>query len=268
MIVDDISFNFFADFLQKKSGYHLLPEKKYLLETRIEDVLKKNTIGTVGAVIKEMQSGNSKIISDVIEAMTVNETLFFRDKAPFEVFEKTILPQLLNLNTTGPIRIWSAACSTGQEPYSIAMILEEYGRHHFKGGYEIIGTDINQSVIEKAKKGIFSNIEVDRGLPSHFRDKYFQPSGTGWQISEKIRSSVKFEYLNLHDNFMIPGLFHFILLRNVLIYFDKKAKYEVIRKVACKMYPKGYLLLGSAENIYDTDTSLKSCSDVRGLYSY
>ncbi len=267
MIIDDKSFLFFCHFLKKHSGYNLLPEKKYLLETRIDDVLKQNNLDRVEKVVNAIHADpTSKIAIDMMEAMTVNETLFFRDQSPFDLFEKTILPELSTMKFQGPVRIWSAACSTGQEPFSIAMVLEEYNRHNPRIDYEIIASDINRKVLHKAEQGIFSDMEINRGLPENYKARYFTKEGNQWVIDRTIRDAVKFQYLNLQENFILPGSFHFILLRNVLIYFDAATKHNVLNKVMNKINPKGYLLLGSAESIYDSQIPISACQNTRGLY--
>lgn len=268
MNIDDAALRFFSGFLKKKSGYHLVPEKKYLLETRLLDVMKHYKLDAVNEVINQLQFNDQcPIAIDVIEAMTVNETLFFRDRTPFELFEKKILPEFSSLKVSGPIRIWSAACSTGQEPYSIAMILEEYNRHNPKIHYEIIASDINKKVLDRAKQGIYSDMEVNRGLPEEYKSRYFSKLSNQWIIDEKIRQAVKFQPVNLQENFLLSGSFHFVLLRNVLIYFDSISKQEVLKRVSQKMDVNGYLLLGAAENIYEMHTSLTPCKDARGLYT-
>ncbi|MFA5593274.1 MAG: protein-glutamate O-methyltransferase CheR [Micavibrio sp.] len=262
-------FEFFIQFLQKQSGYKLTEDKKYLLDSRLSSVLDAHKPQDIDALIKELKKDpGGAMASRVIEAMTINETFFFRDQHPFESFEKDILPQLAEWGKVRPVRIWSAACSTGQEPYSIAMILEENKHEYPHLRYEIIATDINRQVLEKAKAGIFSVREVTRGLPEKYKDKYFVPNGTQWQITEDIRKQVQYKYLNLQDDFTGIGQFDVILLRNVLIYFDYELKEKVLSKIAKTIRKDGYLILGAAEGIHDPKHYFARSQNVKNVYQY
>lgn len=267
--IDDTDFQFFTGFLKQTSGYHLVPEKRYLLETRLSDVIQKGKIADAKTLIMTLRSAPyGQLATEVIEAMTVNETFFFRDQGPFDVFEKKLLPQLAGLVKHRPLRIWSAACSTGQEPYSLAMIIEE-SRAAYPGlNFDIIATDINTRVLAKARQGIYSDLEVHRGLPESYRNKYFTRDGTAWRVVDSVRKHIVFRPLNLREQYDIDGQFDFVLLRNVLIYFDAKMKEEILSKVAKKMHPHGLLLLGAAEGIYDPAHYFQRCPEMGGLYRF
>jgi chemotaxis protein methyltransferase CheR len=199
--------------------------------------------------------------------MTTNETFFFRDKVPFDHFSQTIMPALLDARKTRrTVRIWCAACSTGQEPYSLAMILKEMGGTLAGWRTEIIATDLSQEVLEKSKAGIFSQFEVQRGLPIQMLVKYFTQVNELWQISAEIRSMVQFRQLNLLQDFSHLGVFDVIFCRNVLIYFDLEAKIDVLDRLARMIEADGFLTLGAAETVVGVTNSFAPYPDRRGLY--
>lgn len=264
--LSDTHFLFFVDFLRDSSGYHLLPEKKYLLETRLETVLKSYKLQHIDDIVSAIRIRRCPLVTqDVINAMTVNETFFFRDMILFENFEKQILPDLINRGITH-LSIWSAACSTGQEPYSLAILLNEYNQNHKPISFDIIATDINRKVIDYAAQGSYTDLEINRGLPEKYRNKYFSAGKNGWTISDDIRKHVTFKYCNLLENFAFQQNFHFIMLRNVLIYFNSKTRSNILSRIIHKLSPHGRLLLGAAESIFDDDLVLTSCSSGRGMY--
>lgn len=269
MQIDDIEFHFFRNFLKDSSGYHLTDDKRYLLESRLEDVLRSWKLNDHRAIISSIRNDySSKMATDVIEAMTINETFFFRDQIPFDVFENQLLDRLAESAVANRVRIWSAACSTGQEPYSVAMIATEKRSVYPKLLCDVVGTDINSRVLSRARQGVFSDIEVHRGLPDHYRDKYFTRDGSNWKINDDIRAQVHFRQMNLKGDYDVEGPFDFVLLRNVLIYFDTALKENILRRIADRMRPGGYLLLGAAEGIYDLNHHFQRCSDIKGLYEY
>src|SRR6202000_2248576 len=189
-------------------------------------------------------------ISDVVEAMTTNETFFFRDKIPFDHLRDTILPHLLQARASRRwLRIWSAACSTGQEPYSIAMCLKEKAAQLAGWRIEIVGTDLSQEVLEKSRAGIYSQFEVQRGLPIQLLVKYFAQIGELWQLNSELRGMVQYRQLNLLQDFSSLGKFDVIFCRNVLIYFDQQTKTQIFDRIARVMEPDGMLMLGAAEAV-------------------
>jgi chemotaxis protein methyltransferase CheR len=205
---------------------------------------------------------------EVVEAMTTNESFFFRDKIPFQHFNDTMMPALLEARARQRrIRIWCAASSTGQEPYSLAMSLKELGHRTADWRIEIIATDLSNDVLEKAKAGIYSQFEVQRGLPIAFLVKYFTQIGDTWQIAPEIRAMVQFRPLNLLADFTHLGTFDVVFCRNVLIYFDQETKTAVLDRIARVTEPDGFLVLGAAETVVGLTESFKTVNDRRGLYA-
>ncbi len=262
---DQISF--FAKFLQEQSGYHLVDDKVYLLEARLKTIMKIDQLPDISAIVKALAKDPAgQIAEHVVEVMTINETFFFRDQSPFESFEKDILPVLADWGKTRPIRIWSAACSTGQEPYSLAIVIEE-NRHKYPAfQYEIIASDINNRILAKARHGLFTELEVNRGLPEKYRTKYFRKDGSQWQVGDDIRRHVHFKFHNLKEDYAGLGLFDFVLLRNVLIYFDAELKENILSKVEKVMRKDGYLMLGAAEGIHNMKSPFTRCLYTKNTY--
>jgi chemotaxis protein methyltransferase CheR len=200
--------------------------------------------------------------------MTTNESFFFRDKIPFDHFKETIVPHLLAARAAQRrIRIWCAAASTGQEPYSLAMMIKEMGPQLAGWRVEILGTDLSTEVLEKAKAGIYSQFEVQRGLPITLLVKYFTQVGEMWQISPEIRAMVQYRALNLLQDFYQLGTFDVVFCRNVLIYFDQPTKIDVLERAARVLEPDGFLLLGAAETVVGLTEVFKPYGDKRGLYA-
>jgi chemotaxis protein methyltransferase CheR len=204
----------------------------------------------------------------VVEAMTTNESFFFRDKIPFQHFRDTIIPALLVARAAHRrIRIWCAAASTGQEPYSLAMCLKELAGQTDGWRIDIIATDLSGEVLEKAKAGIYSQFEIQRGLPIQLLVKYFTQIGETWQIAPEVRAMVQFRQLNLLNDFTSLGMFDIVLCRNVLIYFDQDTKVSVLERIARVVERDGYFILGAAETVVGLTDSFKPIADRRGLYA-
>jgi chemotaxis protein methyltransferase CheR len=199
--------------------------------------------------------------------MTTNETFFFRDKVPFDHLKATIMPELLRARASRrSLRIWCAASSTGQEPYSIAMCLKELGAALTGWRVEIIATDLSQGVLEKSKAGLFSQFEVQRGLPIQLLVKHFVQTGELWQLNADIRAMVQFRQFNLLQDFAHLGAFDIIFCRNVLIYFDQDTKTNVFGRLAKVIEPDGFLMLGAAETVVGLTETFRPYPDRRGLY--
>jgi chemotaxis protein methyltransferase CheR len=214
-----------------------------------------------------MKGGSSTIIAQVVEAMTTNETFFFRDKVPFDHFRDAIMPEMLKARAgRKSIRIWCAAGSTGQEPYSLAMSLKEMGAALAGWRVEIIATDLSTEVLEKSKSGVYSQFEVQRGLPIQLLVKYFKQNGEFWQINPDIRAMVQHRQLNLLHDFSGLGTFDVIFCRNVLIYFDQDTKINIFNRLCRIMEPDGFLVLGAAETVVGLTDTFKPYPDKRGLY--
>jgi len=199
--------------------------------------------------------------------MTTNETFFFRDKIPFDHFRESIMPEILRARANRKsVRIWCAAGSTGQEPYSLAMSLKEMGAALGGWRIEIVATDLSQAVLEKSKAGLYSQFEVQRGLPIQLLVKYFKQVGELWQINPDIRAMVQHRQLNLLHDFSQFGVFDLILCRNVLIYFDQQTKTNVFNRLAKAVEPDGFLVLGAAETVVGLTTVFKPLAERRGVY--
>lgn len=227
----------------------VLDDKEYLVESRLSTLAQRNGFGDLGRLLARLREANATPLeSKVVEALTTNETQFFRDVHPFDALEKTLIPELLQRHASDKhFRIWSAACSTGQEPYSIAMLLREHIPQIDTWKIDIVGTDLSLAVLEQARKGIYSEIEVSRGLPSGRLAKYFESTSEGWRIVPQIRQMVKFEQLNLMARWPWQRPFDIVLLRNVMIYFDNQLRKSILVKMADQLVPGGYLFMGAGE---------------------
>lgn len=252
----------------EKAGYFVSEDKTYLLESRLARVIKEWNINTISEIIPLIQvSTNKDLIQDVIDAMMTNETQFFRDDRPFKQFRNTVLPVIMkNRAQKKSLRIWSAACSTGQEPYSIAMILREVIATADQWKLEILATDLSQKALNQAKAGKYSQFEIQRGLPITMAMKYFVQSDAQWQISQDLRNMITFKTFNLLSRIDVIGTFDIILCRNVMIYFDEDTKKAVLKKLVEKLAPDGYLFLGATETIIGLSDHLDSVSECPGLY--
>jgi chemotaxis protein methyltransferase CheR len=241
---------FFADIVQKYSGITLKEDKKYLLETRLRELARAlgyRSVEDLYEVAKKRLTPSLR--DDIVEAMTTNETYFFRDQHPFEALKKVVIPELRELRKQErSLRFWSAAASTGQEAYSIAMIIHEHFPDLLNWRLQILASDISQEALKKAQKGLYSQIEVNRGLPVTLLVKYFKQNGSKWMISEKLKRLIIFKKINLVEP-LPPGLgkFDVVFCRYVLIYFSPEIKSRVLNNIARVMKPKGYLFLGATE---------------------
>jgi chemotaxis protein methyltransferase CheR len=267
--VTPLDYDFLRKCLKERSGLVLSADKQYLVESRLLPVARKAGLGGLGELVGALKRGNADALATtVVEAMMTNESFFFRDKTPFENFRSTVLPALLSARQTSrSIRIWCAAASTGQEPYSLAMSLREMERNITGWRIEVIATDLSNEVLEKARQGIYSQFEVQRGLPVQLLIKYFTQIGDMWQIAPEIRAMVKYRQLNLLSDFSHVGLFDLIFCRNVLIYFDQETKINVLNRLAQVTAGDGYLVLGAAETVVGLTDSFKTVGELRGLYA-
>ena len=261
-------FEFLRQFLKSNSGLVLSNEKQYLVESRLLPVARRHGMASLSDLVQAMQKpGARAIATDVVEAMTTNESFFFRDSTPFKHFRETMLPAMLKARADRrSIRIWCAAASTGQEPYSLAICLKEEAQKIGGFRFEIIGTDLSNEVLEKAKNGLYSQFEVQRGLPIQMLLKYFTQKGDLWQINPELRSMVQWRKLNLLENFSSLGTFDIVFCRNVLIYFDQPTKIDVLQRISRQMPSDGYLVLGAAETVVGLTDAFQPVKDHRGLY--
>ncbi len=267
--MNDSDFHVLANILKERSGLVLGDNKTYLLESRLVPVAKKHGIDDLDGLVSAVKGApNERLLFDITEAMTTNESFFFRDNTPFENFKEHTLPFLLENRAGGKtIRIWSAACSTGQEAYSLAMLLKEQGTKLDGWRIEIIGTDLSPTVLEKAKAGVYSQFEVQRGLPVQYLVKYFAQVNELWQIDASIRAMVNYREGNLLENFSDLGTFDVVFCRNVLIYFERDTKAEVLEKISQRMPGDGFLYLGGAETVLGVSEEFKPVTGQRGVYT-
>jgi len=265
----EAEFEFLRGFLKARSGLSLAPEKRYLVESRLGPLCRRHNLASLSALIGKLKpAAGGELEEAVVEAMTTNETFFFRDKAPFEIFEKVLLPRYLPARAAARrLRIWCAASSTGQEPYSLAMILTEMAAKFAGWRIEIVATDISGEVLEKAKAGLYSQFEVQRGLPIQMVLKYFTQVGDQWQIAPAIRSMVDYKPLNLIKDFSHLGAFDIVFCRNVLIYFDAPTKGDVLKRISATLPDDGTLLLGAAETVIGLTDAFIPHPEHRGLYT-
>lgn len=263
-----LDYDFFRTRLKARSGLVLSADKQYLVESRLLPVARKAGLGGLSELVAVLQRDDAGgLMTAVVEAMTTNETFFFRDKTPFDNFRSVVLPALLAARrATRTLRIWCAAASTGQEPYSLAIALKE-SEHDLAGWrIDLLATDLSQEVLEKARQGIYSQFEVQRGLPIQLLIKYFSQVGDAWRIAPEIRAMVKYQQLNLLSDFSRLGVFDLIFCRNVLIYFDQETKISVLDRLARVAAADGYLVLGAAETIVGLSECFNIMAEHRGLY--
>jgi chemotaxis protein methyltransferase CheR len=259
-------YEFLRKLLKERSGLDLSADKQYLVESRLIPLARKSGLPGIAELVAKIKSGADALTSVVVEAMTTNETFFFRDKIPFDHLRQTILPALLQARgSRRALRIWCAASSTGQEPYSVAMCVKEFAG---LAGWrvEIVATDLSQGVLEKAKAGIYSQFEVQRGLPIQMLVKYFTQVGELWQLNADIRAMVQHRQFNLLQDLSHLGTFDVIFCRNVLIYFDQDTKAGVFGRLARMLDTDGVLLLGAAESVVGISDAFKPDPERRGLY--
>ncbi|UYO45962.1 protein-glutamate O-methyltransferase CheR [Rhodopseudomonas palustris] len=263
-----LDYEFLRKLLKDRSGLDLSADKQYLVESRLLPLARRLSLGGISELVQKMKGmGAEALISDVVEAMTTNETFFFRDKVPFDHLREEMLPALLQARAARrSLRIWCAASSTGQEPYSIAMTLKELGPAVAGWRFEIIATDLSPQVLEKSKSGLFSQFEVQRGLPIQLLVKYFKQAGEVWELSPEIRAMVQHRQLNLLHDFSSLGTFDIVFCRNVLIYFDQTTKVGILERIAKRLEPDGYLTLGAAETVVGLTDAFKPHNSRRGVY--
>src|SRR5256885_4296116 len=266
-VVTPSDYEYLRKLLKERSGLDLSADKQYLVESRLVPLARKSGLAGITELVQKMKGGADALTAEVVEAMTTNETFFYRDKIPFDHLRETILPGLLRARAARKsLRIWSAASSTGQEPYSIAMCVKEMGAALAGWRIEIVATDLSQEVLEKSKAGVYSQFEVQRGLPIQHLMKYFTQTGELWQLNADIRAMVQFRQLNLLQDFSHLGTFDVIFCRNVLIYFDQDTKAVIFERMAKGLEVDGTLLLGAAESVVGITDAFRPIVDRRGLY--
>ncbi len=263
-------FEFLAQFLKKESGLVLSTDKTYLVESRLVPVARRHGLGGLEDLITAIRVGRDKPLDqEVVEAMTTNESFFFRDLKPFESLRDIVLPAIAEARRkagVSKIRIWSAACSSGQEPYTIAMVLRENPKLTLGLPVEIVATDLSMEILTKAKEGVYTQFEAQRGMPIQLLIKYFTQVGEHWQINDDMRRMVDFRQGNLLQSLAGLGKFDIVFCRNVLIYFDLESKTEILSRMRVQMANDAYLYLGGAETVVGISDAFKTVPGQRGVY--
>lgn len=262
-------FELIARLLKERSGLLLSVDKAYLMESRINPVARRYGFKGFDELAEAVRAGQDDgLLKDIVEAMATNETSFFRDRQPFDQFRLVVLPHLLAHRAgSKTIRIWCAGCAGGQEPYSLAIILKENEARLADWNIEILATDLSEPVLEKARQGLYSHFEIQRGLPISLLVKYFTQEDDRWRIDKAIREMVRFEHFNLLDDPHSLGQFDVVLCRNVLIYFDQDTKSAVLDRLAGATTEDGFLYLGSVETILSLTERFELIPGHRGIYS-
>lgn len=248
--IEPKSFEYISDLILNKSAIVLEKSKAYLIESRLSPVARECGLETVEDLIAQLQCpGSQAMVQKVVDAMTTNETSFFRDLHPFQAMKTNILPELIQSRSKErTLNIWSNACSSGQEIYTIAMLLKENFPELAGWKVRLVASDLSSKILDKAKSGVFTQTEVNRGLPMPLLIKYFAKKGIQWQIKDEIRSMVEFRSINLIEPFPAAmNRMDIVFLRNVLIYFSPETKTGILNKVRTSLRPDGYLFLGGAE---------------------
>ena len=260
-------FVFLAELLRRRSGILLTEQKSQLVENRLAPVMRRFGFKDSSAMIRELGHGHEALVTAVIEAMTTNDSAFFRDRKTFEEFRDIVLPQLLIKRAESKrLRIWCAACAAGQEPYSIAMILDDVKLVAQGWTIDLIATDLNSQMIARAEEGLYTQFEVQRGLPIRRLVRNFTQEGNNWRISENLRRMVSFRTFNLLDSFGWLAEMDVVFCRNVLMYFDQKTRISVIDRLADIIAPDGSLLVGPAESISGLSAEFAQTEHAPGLY--
>ena len=253
--IDPAEFDQFRKFLEDACGISLGDNKQYLVTNRIRRILEDNNIASFAELVRVLKQGiNRKLREQVIDSMTTNETFWFRDNYPYDHLKNKLLPELMagNNRMFGPVRIWSAACSSGQEPYSISMMVEEYKRQalNLPRPVQIVATDLSSTVLDQAKKGEYDKLSVLRGLSSERLDRYFDNTSENvWRVKNSVKDRIDFRSLNLMDSYSSLGKFDIVFCRNVLIYFNGDLKRQILQKIHASLKPNGILFLGSSEGL-------------------
>ncbi len=258
-------FEFLASLLKRGSGLSLTPEKTELITNRLKVVAERHGFGTIPALVQALRGGNEQLERCVIEAATTRDTSFFRDSMAFDALRDRLLPTFLRPRSVNRrLRIWCAAAATGQEPFSLAMVVDEMPQF---AGWEIqiLATDVSVESIERAESGLFSEVEVQRGLPMRMLAKYFRKDAAGWRVTDELRNRVQFQVFNLMDGFAGLGMFDVIFCRNVLMYLDAATKSDILERLADCLEADGYLVLGAAETVLGASNSFAALPNLPGI---
>jgi chemotaxis protein methyltransferase CheR len=254
-VIRPADMDYLCDLLRRRAAISLGRDKSYLVELRLAPLLRLSGLRTLDELVDQLRQGPEGALHErVVDAMTTNETSFFRDGFPFEMLRQQVLPELLrNRSAERRLNFWSAACASGQEPYSLAMMLSEHFPQLAQWNVRILASDLSREMLARAGVGRYSELEISRGLPPLLRDRYFEPAGHEWVIKSELQRRVEFRWLNLIDNWPALPPMDVILLRNVLVYFDVPAKKQILQRIRGLLRPDGCLLLGGAETTLHVD---------------
>lgn len=249
----------FEKLVRERIGVQLA-DKSYLIASRLQPLIRNHNVADVDALIARMRAGDRAATADGVEAMTTNETSFFRDHHPFDALADEIFPELFRAKPEGRIRIWNGACSSGQESYSLAISLQEhFPTKAVPSRIEIVSTDVSPQMVERTRQGAYSRFEANRGLPAGLGQKYFDQIGRSWVAKPALRALITTRELNLLDPWVGLGRFDLVLLRNVLIYFSNDVKRDILRRIRTEVLnPGGYLMLGASESTVGVDPAYQA----------
>jgi len=264
-----VDFDVYKEILHEKSGLHLSQDKASLLESRLNPIAIDWDFPTLEAMTVNLRGvPEPKLIDDIVEAMTTNDSSFFRDVSPFNTFENVVIPYMLKTRAHArKLRIWCNAASSGQEPYSLAMIIYENREQFSRWGIDILGTDISKISLEMAKQGTYSQFEAQRGLPVKMLLKFFTQTKNNWNIIKQLKNMVKFEQFNLLKDMSNYGQFDVIFCRNVLADFDDKTKKDVLHRMSHQLADDGFLFLGKSEKIDDLSDDFAPIPSANGIFA-
>jgi len=264
----DRDFDLIRNLLREHSAIVLEEGKQYLVETRLAPLARQLELPSIGELIARLRNQPANgLCRQVVEAMVTTETLFFRDHHPFEALRKVVIPDLIGRRRgERRLSVWCAACSNGQEPYSLALLLREHFPELEGWKIALLASDLSREVLARAREGRFNQIEVNRGLPAALLIRHFTQHGTSWEISADLRGMVDFQELNLAQPWPAMAAMDLVLLRNVMIYFDVEMKKTILARLARVLRPDGYLILGGAETTFNVDDSYRRVEDLKGGY--
>jgi len=266
--VNGPDFDYLCTAVKERSGIVLTPEKAYLVDNRLAPIARSTDHADVPALLATLRSKQDEnLLREVTDALTTNESFFFRDQKPFDAFRDLMLPHVLETNASKrSLRIWCAACSSGQEPYSLAMILKDHAARMQGWKVEIVGTDISHTILDRAKDGAYTQFEVQRGLPAKYLVQHFKKDNDLWLIADELKQMISYRFFNLLNDPIALGTFDIVFCRNVLIYFDPETKTNVLAGIAKTMAPEGFLSLGAAETIFGLTDAFTSEPTRSGVY--
>jgi chemotaxis protein methyltransferase CheR len=268
MVITPDSFEFIRTVLRERSANRLEDDKSYLVETRLLPLARRQGCHSVEEFVAQLRGNRPDALLDaVVEAMVIHETSFFRDGLPFDSLKQRVVPEVVRARTVERrLNIWSAACATGQEPYSVAMALREASVVPAGWQVRVLASDLSATLLDRARRGRYTALEVSRGLTPVQLGRWFHRDGEGWQICDELRGAVEFRSIRLETAWPVLPPMDVVLLRNVLIYFDAPTRQRILERVRRLLRPDGYLLLGGAEMLHNLDEGLVLAEDVPGGY--